>query len=83
MAHAKIEATLHDRIHKYQKVRQPWIDNFLPPDFDTALLELQGPFVFHPNNYRGHYTARNLPHHFHLIPLPGTSDSSRELSAPP
>lgn len=43
MVHGKIEAILQGRICNYQKVWQQWINNFLPPDFDTTLSETLGP----------------------------------------
>lgn len=39
MIHSKIEATILDRIPKHRKVWQPWVDHFLPPGFDSSLLE--------------------------------------------
>lgn len=39
MIHSKIESTLLDRIPRHLKIWQPWVDHFLPPQFDPKLLE--------------------------------------------
>lgn len=39
MIHAKIEATPQGKVRQYTKIWQPWIDKYLPPDFDASLLD--------------------------------------------
>lgn len=39
MIHGKIEATILDCIPQHLKIWHPWVENFLPPDFE-GLLEL-------------------------------------------
>lgn len=38
MNQAKIEAIVMDKVLKYTKIGQPWVDHFLPPHFDSSLL---------------------------------------------
>lgn len=37
MVHAKIEGVLLDRVKKFKCLWRPWVDHFLPPNFDNAL----------------------------------------------
>lgn len=39
MIHSKIDATILDKIPQHLKIWRPWVDHFLPPDFDKHLLE--------------------------------------------
>lgn len=39
MIHGQIETTIQDRIPQHLKTWQPWVNKFLPPDFDKSLLE--------------------------------------------
>lgn len=38
MIHTKNEAVVLDRASKYESLWQPWVDHFLPSDFDSSLL---------------------------------------------
>lgn len=38
MIHAKIEVTLQDKVRRYTKIWQPWVNNYLPPGFWCRLF---------------------------------------------
>lgn len=40
MVHAKIGAVLLDRVRKFELLWKPWVDHYLPSDFDNALQVL-------------------------------------------
>ena len=37
MIHSKTEAIVLDRVPRHDKIWSPWVENFLPPDFDATL----------------------------------------------
>lgn len=60
MIHEQLEATLQDKNSKYQKVWEPWLQNFFPTNIDHTLLTPLSPCPLHRNTGINRENAHGL-----------------------